>query len=36
VTDQQIAGHAERLGARVRAEDGVRTAVRILETLGNS
>jgi UDP:flavonoid glycosyltransferase YjiC (YdhE family) len=36
VTDQRIADHAERMGARVRAEDGLRTAVRILETLHNS
>lgn len=36
VTDRRIADHAERMGTRVRAEDGVRTAVRILEELGNS
>ena len=36
VTDRRMADQAERMGARVRAEDGVRTAVRVLETVGSS
>ncbi|WP_143517412.1 glycosyltransferase [Pseudonocardia sp. MH-G8] len=35
VTDHHIAERAEEIGARVRAENGVRTAVRVLEALGN-
>jgi sterol 3beta-glucosyltransferase len=36
VTDRQPAAHAERVGARIRAEDGARAAVRVLEAVHGS
>jgi sterol 3beta-glucosyltransferase len=36
LTDEQMAARAEQLGSRIRAENGVHTAVRVLETLVRS